>query len=237
MNKVMLLAGALTWTLGVTSFADAQISFSFGGRGYGGHGHHHYGPHLHIGPGHLHLDTGRYHLDYGGYRNYGYWPSYGSRYYTSPAYSYVYPQYNYVVPRYSYYPSAYGAYQEQYLPTPPLTVIAPVVSPPIASQPIAPVVATNRGKIQLILPDPEAEVTFDGVRVDNVGRVRSFDTPPLEPGHTYSYKVAARWTQNGMPVTDARVVEVIPGRTSVVDFTRPVGGELPAAPAKVQSRP
>jgi len=116
-------------------------------------------------------------------------------------------------PLYSYGPGLSG----NYYPDVPSVTAAPL--PP------------NRARIEVIVPDPYAQVFFDGALTNSTGRIRSFDPPAMQPGVNYSYKVVARWTQNGQTIADAREVHVVSGRLSVVDFTRPEGEQL-APPRK-----
>lgn len=66
--------------------------------------------------------------------------------------------------------------------------------------------------------DPAAKVWFDGVSTTRGGEVRTFATPPLEPGKTYTYKIRACWLQHGRPVLRTETVQVTPGTTAVVDL-------------------
>jgi len=93
----------------------------------------------------------------------------------------------------------------------------------------------NQARVQLILPDKDAQVTVEGAKTASLGKTRYFESPPLEQGYKYSYKVAATWMKDGQPVTDVRTVPIFPGRISVVDFTRPPSEPLPP-PAKEKSQ-
>jgi uncharacterized protein (TIGR03000 family) len=136
----------------------------------------------------------------------GYYPSYyNGGYYSSPYYSYASP---------SYYAYPDTTYRYSYSPAAPLVNDAPRVDPAAAT-------------IQVILPNPDAEVTFDGSRTSSVGRVRLYHTPALDASRTNSYRIGAAWTQDGRPISDARVVSVTPGQTTVVDFTQPAREPIP----------
>lgn len=76
----------------------------------------------------------------------------------------------------------------------------------------------------------EAEVWFEGVRTGQTGPSRQFQSPPLEPGHSYTYKVRARWLEDGQEVDQTRKVKVQAGQQVWVDFTQP--SEPTAAPAE-----
>jgi uncharacterized protein (TIGR03000 family) len=85
----------------------------------------------------------------------------------------------------------------------------------------APPSAPADASVKVILPDAEADIWFNGKRTATAGAVRSFSTPPLEPGRNYYYDVTAAWYQDGRLVTAQRTATVSPGRTTVIDFTRP----------------
>jgi uncharacterized protein (TIGR03000 family) len=73
--------------------------------------------------------------------------------------------------------------------------------------------------IRLYVPDEFADVWFDGVKTSSVGTTRYYVTPELDDKH-YHYVVKASWRRNGQLVTEERRVDVGPGKTAVVDFTR-----------------
>lgn len=75
--------------------------------------------------------------------------------------------------------------------------------------------------VEVVVPDPDAEVLIDGRETSLRGRVRQFHAPGLERGYRYSYKVAVSWNQEGRRMSDARTVTVTPGEITQVDFSRP----------------
>lgn len=168
---------------------------------HGGHGHHSHGHHHHGHHHHGHYHYGHHH-HYNPYAYYGYY-SYG---YPSYGYStYAYP--NYAYPSYAY----------------------PAGSPYAASQgPAAP--AGNTVWVQVLLPDPDAQVWVDGAETSSRGMTRVFESPELKPGKTYTYTVRASWTRAGQSVTEERKVGVVAGKISVADFTRPPAAEKVPAP-------
>jgi uncharacterized protein (TIGR03000 family) len=123
-------------------------------------------------------------------------------------------------PRYVYlYPGAYmDMYDflpsEDYVPEPDYALPPPTVGPSPAAQPVA-------ARVEVILPDPAAEVSFNGQKIEGKGANRRLLTPPLQPGQYYHYRVTATWTQDGKAVTEERMVDVSAGQPSVVDFTQP----------------
>lgn len=146
---------------------------------------------------------------------------YGGGWYGSPFYGY----------------SPYRAYGSGYFYSSPDVYYS--TSPPVIYQPApaAPAALTaDQARVQVIVADPEAQIVVEGAKTLSLGRTRYFDSPSLEPGYKYSYKVVATWTQDGRPVSDVRVVTVLPGRVSVVDFTQPSSEALPP-PAKQKEAP
>jgi uncharacterized protein (TIGR03000 family) len=69
------------------------------------------------------------------------------------------------------------------------------------------------------LPDPNAEVWFDSYQTQQRGTVRQYVSGRLEPEKTYTYRVRARWMENGRPVEQTRSVDVRAGQQVTVDFT------------------
>jgi len=77
----------------------------------------------------------------------------------------------------------------------------------------------NRARIIVRLPAANAQVWIDGQQTQQQGMSRLFDTPSLEPG-TYSYKIRAKWRQNGRDMDQTRTISFQPGRTVTVDFNQ-----------------
>jgi uncharacterized protein (TIGR03000 family) len=66
-----------------------------------------------------------------------------------------------------------------------------------------------------------AEVLIDGEKTVTKGPVRQFVSPPIQPRQSpYSYKIEAKWTDNGQERTETRTVEVRPGQVVRLDLTR-----------------
>jgi uncharacterized protein (TIGR03000 family) len=66
---------------------------------------------------------------------------------------------------------------------------------------------------------PNAEIFVDGVKTSQTGSSRSFVTPPLEPGKTFSYEMRVQWTAtDGLIVNLTRTVYVKAGRETKVGF-------------------
>jgi uncharacterized protein (TIGR03000 family) len=62
----------------------------------------------------------------------------------------------------------------------------------------------------------DARLTFDGDTTRSTGTTRTFETPPLEPGKTFSYRLEAVLDRNGEKERTSRNVEVRAGRPAEV---------------------
>jgi uncharacterized protein (TIGR03000 family) len=70
----------------------------------------------------------------------------------------------------------------------------------------------------------EAQLFVDGVPCTLTSDTRSFDTPTLEPGKAYSYRLRAEIVRDGQTFSDNRRLTVRSGEPATVDFgdLRPV---------------
>ena len=198
---LVALTGACLWF--TPSTAEAQRRGR--GWGWGNSG-------MYVSPGGVTWGNPGYYRGYDrGYWDRGYYPRYsyyGSRpwysdsYYWSPSYRYSYPSTAYYYPSTSYsYPSTtYSAPQTVYYE-------AETSTPSTA-------------RIMVRVPSSNAEVWLDGQPTSQSGMERTFMTPRLNSGSTYTYEVKARWMENGQPVEQTRTVRFQPGQTVNVDFTR-----------------
>jgi uncharacterized protein (TIGR03000 family) len=71
-------------------------------------------------------------------------------------------------------------------------------------------------KVPLALVD----VTINGNRTTLTGKTRVFATPELTPGKSYTYTLAASWTEGGLPRSASRTVQLTAGQMVTIDFTR-----------------
>lgn len=200
------LTGACLWLMPATAEAQRRG----GGRGRGGPGVYVQTPGgFSIGVGSGYYDRGYRGGYYGGYyggsyydRGYwdrGYYPRYsyyGSRpwysgsSYWSPGYSYSYPSTTYYAPETVYYEAE------------------------------TPVRDNSVAHIMVHLPSPNAEVWLDGRPTSQRGTERTFVTPRLNPGSSYTYEVRARWMEDGQPIERTRMVRFQTGETVHVDFNQ-----------------
>lgn len=155
---------------------------------------------------------------YGGYYNRGYYPywsfgvnGYGANGYWYPGnsyYSYSYPEsYYYSEPRTSYYydPSA--------------TATTYISDDGLSA---------NRARLEVIVPDPNAEIYVQDQRMSLTGSIRLFDSPDLEQGKTYTYTIKLKRNISGRATEEVRKVEVKAGSRVVVDFNRPEISQMPS---------
>jgi uncharacterized protein (TIGR03000 family) len=176
----------------------------YNGGGYGGYGGRYYG-----GYGGGYYPYGGY-GGYGGYgllgglgvlgRGYGYggYGGYGGGYGGyGGGYGYGgYPTTSYYAPTYNYYDSSnyQPGYDQQQQPP-------------------------NNAQIRVTVPDPQAQVWFDGSATQQTGTERWFYTPPLQAGANNTYRIRASWMQGGQQQTQEKVINVNPGQMVNVDFT------------------
>jgi uncharacterized protein (TIGR03000 family) len=173
---------------------------SYGGGYYGGRGYY--------GRGYY----GGYGFGYGlGYSYFGY-PYFGGFYPYDAGYAVV-PSYSAALPT-----SAPGAAHD----------VSP--APNYPSSYADPQGDPNSAQILVVVPDPDAQVVFDGTATRQRGVNRLFRTPALKPDRESHYTVTATWTENGQRVSIERRVTVLPGARVRVDFRRDAVGEMPDVP-------
>ena len=114
-------------------------------------------------------------------------PGFGFYGYDPNAYNYYNDPYAFSGPAYDsdYYDSddGYAAYDSN--------VTAPSV----------PSLSTDDRAVVTVNVPADAKLWFDGVPTQSTGAMRHFDSPPLIPGHRYTYDIVARWNQNGREMT------------------------------------
>jgi uncharacterized protein (TIGR03000 family) len=73
-------------------------------------------------------------------------------------------------------------------------------------------------RIELKVP-ANAEVWLDGHKTKQDGAARSFITPPIQPGKSFTYDLRVRWTTDaGIVVDVTRPIQVRAGRQTMVGF-------------------
>lgn len=69
----------------------------------------------------------------------------------------------------------------------------------------------NAAAIDVRVP-PGSQLSFQGRQTQQIGNIRFFESPPLEPGRTYAYKIKAAWKDaTGEKVERTRTVQVHAG--------------------------
>ena len=111
----------------------------------------------------------------------------------------------------SYYRPPVVVSSNYYDPTP--TVVSPTI--------VTPATESAAVLVDVRVPVADAAVWFDGQPTSQTGDVRSFQSPSLEQGRTYTYTIRARWLEGGQPIDMTRQVRVTAGQRVTVDFTRP----------------
>jgi uncharacterized protein (TIGR03000 family) len=211
--SVLLLAGVLAWPGTVQAAHGFRGGFSHGGFAHGGiyHGGIYHGGIYHGGIYH-----GGYGHGYYGYPGYGYYPRYYG-YCWGGYYPYLSTPYYYPAPSYTgiYSVPAYTSIEV----TPPVVTNNPVPEEPSGISP-ASYTSANAALVEVRVP-ADADVWVMGDKTQQKGEDRLFTSPPLEPGHRYTYDVKASWMDHGNPVEVQRHISVQAGERTVVDFRKP----------------
>jgi uncharacterized protein (TIGR03000 family) len=78
--------------------------------------------------------------------------------------------------------------------------------------------SNNTASIDVQVP-ADAKLWFDGRPTSQTGTSRSFVSPPLEPGRTFTYEVKAMWIDaSGRVLTQTRTVQIQANRSSFLSF-------------------
>lgn len=92
----------------------------------------------------------------------------------------------------------------------------------------AAVIPDEPATVRVIVPVADAEVSFNGQPMTATGTTRTYRTPELEVGKRYHYRLTAVWRKDGREIRTERRIDVMAGRTTIVDFTKSAVEELPA---------
>jgi uncharacterized protein (TIGR03000 family) len=82
------------------------------------------------------------------------------------------------------------------------------------------VAPANAAVIRLRVPQQFATVSFNGQSVSSIGTTRTYVTPNVEAGSSWSYEIKATWGTGNRQTTREKVVEARAGQISTADFTR-----------------
>lgn len=197
-NRIIL--GTVVALAALALATEAQAQFRIGGGGWRGRGY------VGVSTPYFAFQYGRgyagpYYYGGGPYYGYGYSPGYA--YY--PVYAY-YPSYG----RYYAYPYTTGyAYAAPAYPY----AVAPVVNQASYSSD-----GSSPITLRVSVPDPNARLWIQNVPMSLAGSERSFTSPPMIPGRTYTYTIRASWMENGREVSQEKTLQVQAGQETMVRF-------------------
>jgi uncharacterized protein (TIGR03000 family) len=84
--------------------------------------------------------------------------------------------------------------------------------------------APQRARALLTVRVPaDAELWFGDYKSKQTGAERTFQTPPLEAGAKYTYKVRMRWMEGGKPREITREIDVRAGENRTIDLLKEEG--------------
>ncbi|MBA4186893.1 MAG: hypothetical protein C0467_02625 [Planctomycetaceae bacterium] len=133
-------------------------------------------------------------------------------------------------------PNAGGNFDNTNLPsnglptplTPTLPAPKPLPPPPPAPGAVGPPAGASM-ILSVKVPQFSAQVFVDGVKTNQIGTDRVFDSTPLEAGKEFRYEITAKWIERGVMREEKRVVTGTPGEVIRIDFTKP---EIVSTPGK-----
>lgn len=96
--------------------------------------------------------------------------------------------------------------------------VAALEAPPLPTEVMAPPPPGRNCVTLLVQVPPDAEIWLDGVKTNQTGASRRFESPALQPGGVYTYDVRARWIEQGRAVEQSQVVLVHTGDQVRVNF-------------------
>jgi len=80
----------------------------------------------------------------------------------------------------------------------------------------------NTVKLNVHLPDPDAQVWVEGQLTRQRGKTREYvSSAPINPNRDYVYQIRARFVQDGRTVDETKTLPARANETLTVDFTRP----------------
>src|SRR5262245_25736275 len=103
-------------------------------------------------------------------------------------------------------------------PTPKFVPLTPPATPRLAPGSASANGSADTAQIIVRLPHADGEVWLNGRKITQSGTARSFTTPPLQPGQSYSYQVEVAWRQDGRLVTESQSVSVSAGSAVALNF-------------------
>jgi uncharacterized protein (TIGR03000 family) len=73
-------------------------------------------------------------------------------------------------------------------------------------------------ELEVRVPTEDTIVYIDGAATKSNGRVRRFNSPPIDTATTYTYDLRAEWKVDGLTQSHTRRVTVKPGERVVVEL-------------------
>jgi uncharacterized protein (TIGR03000 family) len=143
---------------------------------------------------------------WGMFGGYSYFPFDSEYYYYSQPNIFI--NYNYPYP----FP-----YAQPYLPPRFFTVLPPAPNP-----------HPNSALLTLTVP-AGAEVFVGGKKTDMSGTTRTFESPDLKPGETYTFDVRVTWKENSKNVEEKRTIDMKAGEHQSLQYVA-----LPPAPVRLE---
>ncbi|MCU0704900.1 MAG: TIGR03000 domain-containing protein [Fimbriiglobus sp.] len=80
--------------------------------------------------------------------------------------------------------------------------------------------AAGCARVEVRLPQADAELWVNKTKTGATGVERMFESPELGEGQEYRYELVAKWTRSGEPMSETRSVVVKAGGSVAVDFTQ-----------------
>jgi uncharacterized protein (TIGR03000 family) len=159
-----------------------------------------------------------------------FWP------YLNPYYAfggYPFAGYGWSYPYYPYYPSSYGPYFNPYAYNPyafnpyanayasagsygdinPYASSGPGSGSPGTAAPLA-------AQAEIVVPDSNADVWFNGEKSNTQGVTRVFTSPPLDPAGQYRLTIKASWNEGGQAIAAERTITLTAGAHVKVEFSK-----------------
>jgi uncharacterized protein (TIGR03000 family) len=102
-----------------------------------------------------------------------------------------------------------------------------LLPPPLDAVPLN---AEAPASIELILPDPNAQVWWNDYKTVSTGTTRLYASAPLPAGAPYTFTLKASWQDADGPVTIERSIAVRAGTQRTVDLTRSFAPPAPKQP-------
>ncbi len=100
-------------------------------------------------------------------------------------------------------------------------LVALAGGPTAAQDPTKPATGTVKSRIKVSVPQDDAELLIEEKATKATGKLREFETPPIESGKEYEYKFTAKWRPNNYTViTRNKTVRFKAGDEVTVDMTK-----------------